>query len=89
MGAEAKQLDQGVGAWHLIRLIPTTPWPRRGWDGWRVKLRAIHLLIHGPVAELADAWDLKSQARQRACGFDPRRGHCVIDQARLSDSLSL
>ncbi len=27
------------------------------------------------VAELADAWDLKSQVSQEACGFDSRPRH--------------
>jgi hypothetical protein len=31
--------------------------------------------LHGPVAELADAADLKSVDPKGSCGFDPHRGH--------------
>ena len=38
-------------------------------------------LLHGRVAELADAWDLKSQAPLGACGFKSRLGYlfgCIV-----------
>ena len=39
----------------------------------RVSVIASH--SHGPVAELADAADLKSAEQQCSCGFESRRGH--------------
>ena len=43
-------------------------------------------LLHGRVAELADAWDLKSQAPLGACGFKSRLGYLgeVLQQMGVS-----
>gem|GEM_PF-6385253 len=48
-----------------------------GNDGVKITLES------AGVAEPADARDLKSLARQRACGFDPRLRHQAVVQKWL------